>query len=47
MERKYKVYTRTLTGQLLPVLHTADYAEACRKEQDLLDHGHAVFVWEV
>lgn len=46
MKTSYKVY-RKEHGKATPVLETADYEEACRKEKDLQVQGFKAFVWQV
>lgn len=46
MKTSYKVY-RKEHGKANPVLETADYEEACRKEKELKDKGFESFVWQV
>lgn len=46
MNRKFKVYKKE-TGKANSVLETADYEEACRKEEELRDQGFETFVWQV
>ena len=46
MNRKFKVYKKE-TGKAAPVLETADYEEACRKEEELRGQGSDAFVWQV
>ena len=46
MNRKFKVYKKE-NGKADPVLETADYEEACRKEEELKDKGSEAFVWQV
>lgn len=46
MKTSYKVY-RKEHGKATPVIETADYEEACRKEKELKEKGSEAFVWQV
>lgn len=46
MNRKFKVYKKE-SGKAALVIETADYGEACRKEEELRDQGFETFVWQV